>query len=104
MLGLAYLCLWFPAITDAWQVASHGHAAGVLTGRSPLYVLFMLLCLGPMALPLLWQSPAFSKTVKVVLTIAVVLIAVFVVLSMVVLGPLIEQILRSSSGLLQTGP
>ena len=39
----------------------------------PLPMLFLLfVVLGPLGLPLLWKSPAFSRSMKIVLTIAVV--------------------------------
>ncbi len=38
----------------------------------PLFVLPMLfVVLGPLGLPYLWQSPCFSRTAKIVLTVAV---------------------------------
>jgi hypothetical protein len=36
-------------------------------------VLLLFFVLGPFGLPLLYKSPAFSKTIKIILTIAVIL-------------------------------
>jgi TM2 domain-containing membrane protein YozV len=58
--GLALLVVWISAIVDAYKTAK-------VFGR-PLdwyhrvsYVVAMLLLVGPLALPLLWQSPYFSR-------------------------------------------
>jgi len=42
-------------------------------------VLLLFLVLGPFGLPLLYKSPAFSKTVKIVLSIAVILYTFYLI-------------------------
>lgn len=44
----------------------------------------LFLVLGPLGLPLLWKSPSFSRTWKIVLTVAMVVYSVLLVESMVV--------------------
>ncbi|MFH1825843.1 MAG: hypothetical protein ABH823_00940 [bacterium] len=47
----------------------------------PIVVLVLLFfVLGPLALPLLYKSPAFSKSAKVILTTVVILISAYIVL------------------------
>jgi TM2 domain-containing membrane protein YozV len=68
---LALLLLWISAIADAYKVAkTYGHAADFYYRRP--YVVAMLLLVGPLALPLLWQSPYFSRTARWTWTIIVV--------------------------------
>jgi len=69
--ALALLLLWSSAIIDAYKVAkSAGQAAEFYYAKS--YVVAMLLLVGPLALPLLWQSPNFSSTARWVWTVIVV--------------------------------
>jgi hypothetical protein len=42
-------------------------------------VLLLFFVLGPFGLPLLYKSPAFSKTVKIVLSIAVILYTFYLI-------------------------
>ena len=103
MLALVYLFVWIPAVVDAYQRAS-GSATTLLSGERTWYVIFMLLTVGPMALPLLWQSPRFSKKAKIVWTVAIVLIALIGILLLVVVGPVIESIFTDATGLPRNSP
>src|SRR5947207_56568 len=47
--------------------------------NSALIVLF--LCVGPFALPALWWNPRFSRTVKLVLTAATLVVSYFLAVS-----------------------
>ena len=59
--ALAFLLLWVSASVDAYQGAkTSGQGADFYYRRG--YVVTMLLLVGPLALPLLWQSPNFSRT------------------------------------------
>ena len=57
------MLIWLSAIVDAYKVAkSAGQAAEFYYAKA--YVVAMLLLVGPLALPLLWQSPNFSNTAR----------------------------------------
>lgn len=103
VLALVYLFVWIPAIVDAYQRAA-GIPTTLLSGGKRWYVILMLLTVGPMALPLLWQSPRFSQRAKIVWTIAVILIALVGLVVLVVVGPLIERTLREATAILNTLP
>lgn len=90
MLGVAYVFIWIPSIIDAYQYAA-GARKPLLSGERAWYVIFMLLTVGPAAIPLLWHSPRFSKGAKIGWTIGVILIALLGILFAVVLGPALEQ-------------
>lgn len=76
--ALAYLILWTSAVIDAYKVAkSAGQAAEFYFRRS--YVVAMLLLVGPLALPLLWQSPNFTRTGRWLWTIVVAGVALLFV-------------------------
>ena len=61
--ALALLLLWTSAAVDAYKIArTAGHAAEFYYRKS--YVVAMLLLIGPLALPLLWQSPNFSSVAR----------------------------------------
>jgi len=69
--ALALLLLWLSAIIDAYKVAkSAGQTAEFYYGKS--YVVAMLLLVGPLALPLLWRSPNFSRSARWLWTVIVV--------------------------------
>jgi len=90
-----YCFIWIPAVIDAYQQAA-GIGRPLLSGESRWYVLFMLASVGPGAIPLLWQSPRFSRKAKVALTIIVILLALSLILLTVVVGPMLEKILKDA--------
>ena len=49
-------------------------------------VLLLFFVLGPFGLPLLYKSPKFSKTLKIVLTIAVMIYTVYLIIATVEFG------------------
>jgi TM2 domain-containing membrane protein YozV len=72
---LALVLVWISAVVDAYKTAQ--------TSGQPLewyyrysYVVAMLLLVGPLALPLLWRSPYFSRTAQWVWSTAVVGVAI----------------------------
>lgn len=73
LMGLIYLTIVFPAAADAFQTARG--TPRVFMGDSLPYVLLMLFMVGPFAIPLLWQSPKFSKGAKIFWTVLVILMA-----------------------------
>lgn len=44
---------------------------------NPLIVIAALLLMGPFAFPLLWKSPSFSRFWKILLTVAVIVMTVY---------------------------
>jgi len=47
--------------------------------HKPVTVIMAFLCVGALALPLLWTSPAFSKKLKVVITLLVIALSIWLV-------------------------
>jgi TM2 domain-containing membrane protein YozV len=103
LLGFLYLFIWLPAVMDAYQAASR-RCVPLLSGASAWYVVMMLLSVGPMAVPLLWQSPAFSRRWKIVWTAVVILTALSAVVLTALLGAVVQQFLRDNPDLLQVYP
>jgi uncharacterized protein DUF5683 len=69
--ALALVLLWLSAAADAFKVAkTSGQAPEFYYRRT--YVVAMLLLVGPLALPLLWQSPNFSTVTRWIWTVIVV--------------------------------
>lgn len=69
--ALALLLLWISAVADGYKVAkTSGQAAEFYYQKA--YVVALLLLVGPLALPLLWRSPNFSRTAQWIWTIIVV--------------------------------
>ena len=91
LLAIVYLFLLIPAVLDAYR-AGQGRTA-VIAGEKLWYVVMMLLAVGPLALPLLWQSQRFSRAAKLVWTGAVIIIALLAIYALVVVGPLVERFL-----------
>ena len=69
--ALAFLLLWLSAIVDAYKVARTSGQESEFYYRKA-YVVTMLLLVGPLALPLLWQSPNFTRMSHWVWTVIVV--------------------------------
>lgn len=90
LLGIMYLCVCIPAAVDAFQQAS-GRGTPLLSGEHPWYVIFLLLMVGPGAIPLLWHSGRFSRLAKILWTIAVIVIAFIGILAVLVVGPMMER-------------
>jgi hypothetical protein len=72
--ALALILVWISAMTDAYKVATTAGQASDFYYRRP-YVVAMLLLVGPLALPLLWQSPHFSWNARWIWTAIVVVAA-----------------------------
>ncbi len=95
---LAYPFLLLPTVLDAHRCArgiselSPSHA-----GR--WHVVIMLLAIGPVAIPQLWQSQGFSRRAKILWTLSIVLVSLIVLLMMVAIGPGLELWLEESSAL-----
>ena len=49
-------------------------------------ILLLFFVLGPFGLPLLYKSPKFSKTLKIVLTIAVMIYTFYLIIASVEIG------------------
>jgi hypothetical protein len=49
-------------------------------------VLLLFFVLGPLGLPLLYKSPSFSKRIKIILTIIVLIYTSFLIISTVEIG------------------
>ena len=98
VLLLAYPFLLLPAVLDA-----HRRASGIPEVSSSdagrWRVVIMLLVIGPLAVPQLWQSPGFSRGAKVSWTFFIVLVSMVMILAMVAMGPALEQWLEESSAL-----
>lgn len=100
-LGVVYLFVWIPAIIDAYQHAA-GLAKPLLSGEQAWYVVFMLLTVGPGAIPLLWHSPRFSRTAKTMWTVFVILVFLGGILFITVVGPAVERWLQQFPDTLNT--
>lgn len=74
-----------PAGRDAFDTAA-GKKKPVTGEEGKVYVIWMLCCVGPFALPLLWQNKKFSFAVKAVWTVIVISIVVFFLLFVSLIG------------------
>ena len=95
LLAPIYLFIAVPAALDAYQTASG--RPRTFKGDSVPYVIILLCVVGPFALPLLWQSPRFSKTVKVLLTIFVTAVMVAAILVTLMLGSYFDELIRQNA-------
>ena len=94
IMSLIYLFVWFPAVIDA--AGKPGSAASqTLSGDRAWYVVMMLLTVGPMALPLLWTSPRFSRRAKRAWTTFVIIVFISAMYLTLVWIPKIEAMMRS---------
>ncbi len=93
---MVYPFLLLPAVLDA-----HRRASGITevssTGARRWHVVIMLLVIGPLAIPQLWQSQGFSRSAKILWTFSVGLVSLIVILVMVAIGPGLEHWIEKSS-------
>jgi TM2 domain-containing membrane protein YozV len=78
--ALALVVIWISAITEAYMIAKASGQPIDFYYHAP-YVIAMLLLVGPLALPLLWRSPHFSRFARWCWTILVVAAALLFVLT-----------------------
>ena len=71
---LALLLLWVSAASDAYQMAKTAGRPAEFYYRKT-FVVAMLLLVGPLALPLVWQNRNFSRTARWLWTILVISVA-----------------------------
>jgi hypothetical protein len=93
---LALLLLWLSAIADAYKVAKTSGQTEHFYYRRP-YVVAMLLLVGPLALPLLWQSLNFSGIARWTWTIIVVGAALLFILT-----PLLDELAHQTGSATMT--
>jgi hypothetical protein len=93
---LAYPFLLLPAVLDAYRRAS-GIPETSSSRASRWHVVIMLLVIGPLAIPQLWQSQGFSRSAKILWTFFVGLVSLIVILVMVAIGPGLEHWIERSS-------
>ena len=73
LIAFSYLMVMIPAVLETYALA-HGESGGF--SESKPYIVALLLVTGFAALPLLWQSPAFSRRHKIGWSLAVAVLAV----------------------------
>jgi hypothetical protein len=86
--------LVIPAARDAMAVAQ-GKKKPVTGEESRIYVVWMLCCVGPFAIPLLWQNKKFSVPVKIVWTVVVISIVVLFLSAVSILGKNYDQMAQA---------
>lgn len=90
-IALALLLLWTSAVVDAYKTAKASGRPIQFYYRRP-YVVTMLLLVGPLALPLLWRSPNFSRAACWTWTVIVVAAALLFVVTPYLMNWLIQQL------------
>ena len=81
-----------PEIGKQSQIKWHLRPAAVITA---------ILLLGPLALPLVWASPAFKKIHKIVITILVAFLTVWLVIASVRLCSIVFERMRELQELMR---
>lgn len=67
----------------------------------PIIVIIAILCIGPFALPLVWLSPVFKKSHKIVLTILLIIVAIGLIIGSI---KLYNILLEKTQGLQKPKP
>ena len=86
----AVIVLWLSSVIDAYKTAASSGRALDWYYR-PSYVISMLLLVGPLALPLLWQSSYFSRIARWSWTVVVASAALLFFLTPYLLHWLVQQ-------------
>ncbi|MGH7823717.1 MAG: hypothetical protein ACREQ7_00840 [Candidatus Binatia bacterium] len=91
--ALALIVLWTSAVIEAYKRAKASDQAVDFYYRKP-YVVAMLLLVGPLALPLLWQSSHFSRTARWTWTAIVLAVVFMFIATPYLMNWLVKQELR----------
>jgi len=100
LIGPLYLFALVPASLDAYQTAAG--RPRTFKGESVFYVIIMLLVVGPFAIPLLWQSPKFSRVLKIVLTVLVTLTALAAIVTMTMFASFFDKMMAQDNAVLSS--
>src|SRR5581483_11850785 len=88
---LAVVLLWLSSVVDACKTAtSSGQVLDCY--HRPSYVITMLLLVGPLALPLLWQSSYFSRPARWMWSTVIVSVALLFLVTPYFLHWLIQRV------------
>jgi hypothetical protein len=96
-IALALILLWSSAIVDAYRVAKASGQPSDFYYRRP-YVVVMLLLVGPLALPLLWRSPHFSRFARWTWTVIVTAAVIMLIATPYLMDWLIKQAAEMKGG------
>jgi len=68
----------------------------------PISVIMLLFfVLGPFGLPLLYRSPKFSKTLKIILTVAVIFYTLYLIFALLEIGRELYKMMEELQGTLE---
>ena len=85
-----YPLVLFPAMIEASQ-APKQHVSQSPWSEKPWYIIVMMLCVGPPALPMLWASKQFSRSAKIIWAAAVLILFFSCIFVLLVIVPWIER-------------
>lgn len=86
--------VFIPVCRDAVDIAK-GKKKAVTGTESRIYVIWMLCCVGPFAIPLLWQNKKFSMPVKILWTVIVLSVVVIAFLILNAMGNSFDDIAKA---------
>jgi hypothetical protein len=64
-------------------------------------ILLLFFVLGPFGLPLLYRSPQFSKTLKIILTVAVIFYTLYLIFALLEIGRELYKMMEELQGTLE---
>lgn len=94
LIGPLWIFVMAPSAVDAYQTAQGKPRR--FKGESVLYVIFMLFLVGPFAIPLLWQSPRFSRGAKIFWTALVLAVALLVVFMLGFVASTLDEVIKQT--------
>jgi hypothetical protein len=100
--GPLYVLVLVPAAREAWRAAT-GNGPGPWVGDNRTYVVVMLGLVGPLALPLLWQSSRFGRGAKVTWTVLIAAVCAAATWTIITAAPLLQELLRDLETLRSAG-
>jgi hypothetical protein len=69
--------------------------------RPIIVIILLFFVLGPFALPLLYKSPKFTKTLKIVLTIVVIVYTLYLVFASIEIGKEVYKRMEELQGIIE---
>lgn len=103
ILGITYLFVLGPAVSDAYRGATGAVTATTVSAKT-WYIIFMVLMMGAMAVPLVWQSPRLSRRARYIWSAIGILNTLCALLVIAVVGPWIDRLLQLILVMLESAP
>lgn len=103
VLGITYVFVIGPSASDAYRGATRTAERASVAVKT-WYVIFMVMMVGAMSVPLVWQSAQLSRRARMFWSTLAIMNTLLALLIIVILGPRVERLLQELLVLRETMP